>query len=130
MLRRPTECSTRAELGVTLIGYMPLAAGALTGKYRQPLAGRMAAVHEPFPGKNLAVLSDLLDLLREIGGRSRHGPNQVALRWLMQQEQCFYRRRQERRSGEPERSSVTFSLDDDELDAIDRATAPDSKRRR
>ena len=120
------------ELGVTLIGYMPLAAGALTGKYSaasRPAGWRRYMSY--FRGKNLAVLSDLLDLLREIGGRYGMGPNQVALRWLMQQERVLpIVGAKNAGQASQNAAALTFSLDDDELDAIDRATAPDSKRRR
>ena len=123
---------TCRELDVTLIAYMPLASGALTGKYSataRPAGWRRYMRH--FRGKNLAVLNDLLELLLEIGGRHGTGPSQVALRWLMQQEGVLpiagaKNAGQARQNAE----ALTFSLDDDELDALDRATAPQSKRRR
>jgi aryl-alcohol dehydrogenase-like predicted oxidoreductase len=70
-------------------------------------------------------------LLLDIGGRHGTGPSQVALRWLMQQEGVLpiagaKNAGQARQNAE----ALTFSLDDDELDALDRATAPQSKRQR
>ena len=123
---------TCRELDVTLIAYMPLAAGALTGKYSataRPAGWRRYMRH--FRGKNLAVLNELLELLLEIGRRHGTGPSQVALRWLMQQDGVLpiagaKNAGQARQNAE----ALTFSLDDDELDALDRATAPQSKRRR
>ena len=75
------------ELGVTLIPYMPLASGALTGKYSattRPAAWRRYTRY--FHGKNLGALNGLVDLLREIGTRYDRSPGQVALRWLIQQD--------------------------------------------
>lgn len=78
------------ELGVTLIAYMPLASGALTGKYSattRPAGWRRYMPY--FRGKNLAALGRLLELLREIGDRHGVGPAQVAVRWLIQQDQVL-----------------------------------------
>ena len=133
LLRRDPETNgvldACRELGITLIAYMPLAAGALTGKYSatsRPVGWRQYMRY--FRGKNLAVLPDLLDLMREIGGRYGMGPSQVALRWLMQQDGVLPivgaknagQARQNARA-------LGFELDDDEVDALDRATAPGSK---
>jgi aryl-alcohol dehydrogenase-like predicted oxidoreductase len=74
------------ELGVTLIAYMPLASGALTGKY--------SATHRPagwrrympyFRGKGLATLERVNGVLGELAGRHDRTPSQIALRWLIQQ---------------------------------------------
>lgn len=117
------------ELGVTLIAYMPLASGALTGKYSatsRPTGWRRYMSY--FRGKNLAALSDLLELLRETGGRHGMGPSQVALRWLMQQEGVVpIVGAKNAGQASQNAAALTFSLDDDELDAVDRATAPESK---
>ena len=133
LLRRDPETNgvldACRELGITLIAYMPLAAGALTGKYSatsRPVGWRQYMRY--FRGKNLAVLSDLLDLMREIGGRYGMGPSQVALRWLMQQDGVLpivgaKNAEQARQNA----GALGFELDDDEVDALDRATAPGSK---
>ena len=133
LLRRDPETNgvldACRELGITLIEYMPLAAGALTGKYSatsRPVGWRQYMRY--FRGKNLAVLSDLLDLMREIGGRYGMGPSQVALRWLMQQDGVLpivgaKNAGQARQNA----GALGFELDDDEVDALDRATAPGSK---
>jgi aryl-alcohol dehydrogenase-like predicted oxidoreductase len=74
------------ELDVTLIAYMPLASGALTGKY--------SAAHRPagwrrylpyFRGKGLATVEQVNGVLRELAGRHDRTPSQIALRWLIQQ---------------------------------------------
>jgi aryl-alcohol dehydrogenase-like predicted oxidoreductase len=74
-------------LGVTLIAYMPLASGALTGKY--------SAAHRPagwrrytrvFRGKGLVRLEHVTAVLRDVAEGHGKTPSQVALRWLIQQE--------------------------------------------
>ena len=75
------------ELGVTLIAYMPLRSGALTGKYStttRPAGWRR--YRKPFRGKSLETLQRLITLLTEIGARYDRSPSQVAPRWLTQQE--------------------------------------------
>lgn len=75
------------ELGVTLIAYMPLASGALTGKYdatHRPAGWRR--YRPPFRGKAaLAELERVNAVLRELAGTHGRTPAQVALRWLVQQ---------------------------------------------
>jgi len=75
------------ELGITLIAYLPLASGALTGKY---LAGtRPTGIRRfmrYFRRQGLAAAAPVVALLREIGARYGKSPAQVALRWLMENE--------------------------------------------
>ena len=64
--------------------YMPLALGALTGKYSpttRPAGWRRRMGY--FRDKNAPALASLLGLLREIGARHEKSPSQVALRWLI-----------------------------------------------
>ena len=74
------------ELGMTLIAYMPLASGALSGKY--------SASHRPagwrrymgdFRGKGLARLERVNDVVADLATHHGKTPAQVALRWLLQQ---------------------------------------------
>jgi aryl-alcohol dehydrogenase-like predicted oxidoreductase len=119
------------ELSITLIAYMPLASGALTGKYSataRPAGWRRYMPY--FRGKNLAALGDLLRLLREIGDRHGATPGQVALRWLIQQDRVLPI--VGAKNGTQARQNVGalgFSLDDDEVDALSAATKPESSRR-
>lgn len=75
------------EHGVTLIAYMPLASGALTGKYdatHRPAGWRR--YRPPFRGKAaLAELERVNGVLRDVAGTHGRTPAQVALRWLVQQ---------------------------------------------
>jgi aryl-alcohol dehydrogenase-like predicted oxidoreductase len=75
------------ELGITLIAYQPLASGALTGKYLEnsrPVGLRR--FREPFRGAKFQALRPVVTLLRLIGDRYGKTPGQVALRWLVQQD--------------------------------------------
>jgi aryl-alcohol dehydrogenase-like predicted oxidoreductase len=75
------------ELGITLIAYQPLASGALTGKYlggSRPVGLRR--FREPFRGSKFHALGPVVTLLKSIGDHYGKTPGQVALRWLIQQE--------------------------------------------
>jgi aryl-alcohol dehydrogenase-like predicted oxidoreductase len=91
LLHRQAETNgvldTCRELGVTLIAYQPLARGALTGKYldgSKPVGLRR--FREPFRGSSVEAVRPVLALLRLIGDRYGKTPGQVALRWLLEQE--------------------------------------------
>jgi aryl-alcohol dehydrogenase-like predicted oxidoreductase len=78
---------TCRELGITLIAYQPLASGALTGKYLD--GTRPAGIRrfrEPFRGPKFHALRPVVTLLRSIGDHYGKTPGQVALRWLLEQE--------------------------------------------
>jgi aryl-alcohol dehydrogenase-like predicted oxidoreductase len=112
------------ELGVTPIAYMPLASGALTGKYSataRPKGWRRYTGY--FRGKNLAALNGLLELLREIGARRDRSPGQVALRWLIQQDGVLPIPGAKNASQAAQNAgALTFALDDAEVDALSEAT--------
>ena len=88
--RRPETngvLDTCRELGITLIAYQPLASGALTGKYldnSRPVGIRR--YRPPFRGSKFYALRPVVTLLRLIGDRYGKAPGQVALRWLLEQE--------------------------------------------
>jgi aryl-alcohol dehydrogenase-like predicted oxidoreductase len=112
------------ELGVTLIAYMPLASGALTGKYSattRPAGWRRYTRY--FRGKNLASWTRLVELLREIGSRHDRSPGQIALRWLIQQNGVLPIPGAKNASQATQNAGVlTFALDDAEVDALSHAT--------
>ena len=75
------------ELNVTLIAYLPLASGMLTGKYRggdTPPRHWIRRRTAPFPAPDR--LEPLLEALAEIGQAHERTPAQVALNWLARQE--------------------------------------------
>jgi aryl-alcohol dehydrogenase-like predicted oxidoreductase len=112
------------ELGVTLIAYMPLASGALTGKYSaaaRPAGWRRHS--SPFRYENL---TELVQLLRDIGDRHDRSPSQVALRWLIQQDAVLPIVGAKNASQAAQNAgALTFTLEDAEVEALNRATAPD-----
>ncbi|TCO47544.1 aryl-alcohol dehydrogenase-like predicted oxidoreductase [Kribbella antiqua] len=109
------------ELGVTLIAYMPLASGALTGKYsasNQPAGWRSRS--SVFRNENLPTL---VQLLREIGERHDRTPSQVALRWLIQQDAVLPIPGAKNSSQAIQNAgALTFTLDDAEVEALRRGT--------
>jgi aryl-alcohol dehydrogenase-like predicted oxidoreductase len=134
LLRRDSETNgvleACQELGVTLIAYMPLASGALTGKYsasNRPAGWRRYMRY--FRGKNLAKLEELLELLRAIGDHHGASPSQVSLRWLIQHDGVLpivgaKNGNQARQNA----GALGFALEDDELNALNEATKPGSGR--
>lgn len=113
------------ELGVTLIAYMPLASGALSGKYsagRRPAGWRRYS--GLFRGKGLARLARVNEALGEIANRHRKTPSQVALRWLIQQPGVLPIPGAKNGIQAAQNSgALTFTLSDDEMAALGRATA-------
>lgn len=74
------------KLGVTLIAYMPLASGALSGKYgpgRKP-KGVFRKFMKPFSKKGIKALVPVVSILTNIGKKYNKTPAQVALRWLIE----------------------------------------------
>ncbi|WP_132196087.1 MULTISPECIES: aldo/keto reductase [Kribbella] len=112
------------ELGITLIAYMPLASGALTGKYSaatRPAGWRRYS--GAFRDKNLVNLKRVADLLGEIGGRHERSPSQVALRWLIQQDGVLpIPGAKNATQAAQNAGALTFTLDDEEVEALSQAT--------
>lgn len=73
------------ELNITLIAYMPLRMGALTGKYLGNIIPKgFRKYMSPFRRKDLPRLTQVVTLLQEIGNRYGKSASQVSLRWLIQ----------------------------------------------
>jgi aryl-alcohol dehydrogenase-like predicted oxidoreductase len=73
------------ELGITLIAYMPLASGALTGKYSA--SHRPAGWRRYMPVfRDVARLDRVNTVLAELARRHGATQSQIALRWLIQQD--------------------------------------------
>ncbi|KAG2717752.1 hypothetical protein I3843_03G189500 [Carya illinoinensis] len=86
--RAPEDNGVKAtcdELGISLIAYSPIAQGVLTGKYtpENPPAGPRSQIYTP---EFLTKLQPLLNRLVEIGEGYSKTPTQVALNWLIAQE--------------------------------------------
>jgi aryl-alcohol dehydrogenase-like predicted oxidoreductase len=112
------------ELGVTLIAYMPLASGALTGKYsrsRRPWG--MRRFTSILRRRNAEAFAPVLDLLTEIGSRHGKTPAQVALRWLLEHELVLpIAGAKNAAQASSNAAALTFALDAAEVEALDRAT--------
>jgi aryl-alcohol dehydrogenase-like predicted oxidoreductase len=127
MHREPEKNGVRElcrELNITLIAYMPLRMGALTGKYFGNIRPEGVRKYlSPFRKKDNTKLSQIIGMLEEIGYRYAKSPAQVALRWLIQQgnilpipgaknsEQAFHNA-----------GALTFSLLDSEVASLNRLT--------
>ena len=113
------------ELGVTLIAYMPLASGALTGKY--------SAAHRPagwrkymgaFRGKGLARLERVNAALRDLAAQHGKTSSQVALRWLIQQHNVLpIPGAKTGRQASQNAGALSFVLSESEMDELSRMTA-------
>ncbi len=113
------------ELGVTLIAYMPLASGALTGKY--------SAAHRPagwrrytstFRGKGLATLQPVNAVVRDLAERHDKTPSQIALRWLIQQHDVLpIPGAKTARQAAENAGALSFALTESEMEALSRTTA-------
>jgi len=113
------------ELNVTLIAYMPLRMGALTGKYHGEVRPKgMRKNMSPFRQKDQPKLNQVITLLREIGDRYSKGPAQVALRWLIQQGNVLpIPGAKNTEQAVHNAGALTFSLSDSEIESLRRITA-------
>jgi aryl-alcohol dehydrogenase-like predicted oxidoreductase len=113
------------ELDITLIAYMPLASGALTGKYsanHRPAGWRRYTGY--FRGTGLARVRRVNAALRDIAERHDRTPSQVALRWLIQQPGVLpIPGAKNRHQASQNAGALTFTLAADELDALSRASS-------
>ncbi len=112
------------ELGVTLIAQMPLASGALTGKY---VAGARPTGLRRFMGyfskKGLEAAAPVVALLREIGGRYSKSPAQVALRWLIENENVLpIPGAKNSKQAADNAGALSFTLTSAEVEALSQAT--------
>ena len=76
------------ELGVTLLAYMPLAMGALSGKYRLgsiPSDWMRRRMTETFRPAEIASATAITERLARIGQNHGKTAAQVALRWVIEQ---------------------------------------------
>ena len=118
---------TCRELGVTLIAYMPLASGALTGKY--------TAAHRPagwrrygtiFRGRGIDRINRVNAVVRELAAQHDKTPSQVALRWLIHQDVLPIPGAKTGPQAAQNAGALSFELSESEVDALSRTTAPDA----
>ena len=112
------------ELGITLIAQMPLASGALAGKYAagaRPSGFRRFMPY--FRQKGPESAPRIVALLREIGERYGKSPAQVALRWLIENE-CVLPipGAKNGQQAAENAGALSFRLTRAEIEVLDRAT--------
>jgi aryl-alcohol dehydrogenase-like predicted oxidoreductase len=104
---------------------MPLASGALTGKY--------TATHRPmgwrrhtslFRGPGLERLDRVNAVLRELATQHDKTPSQVALRWLIQKDVLPIPGAKTGPQATENVGALSFVLSDTEMDTLSRTTAP------
>jgi aryl-alcohol dehydrogenase-like predicted oxidoreductase len=113
------------ELGVTLIAYTPLAAGALTGKYLDgPRPTGLRRLQPRFRRAELDLQRPVVELLRRIGDGYGKTPGQVALRWLLDQQGSVLPipGAKNARQAEHNAGALSFQLDPAEISELDQAT--------
>ena len=112
------------ELGVTLLAYSPLAMGALTGKYSASKKARGLRRFLPtFNRKTMASIEPVLDVLRRIGERHTKTPSQVALRWLMENDNVIPIAGAKNASQAAENAgALSFALSPEEVESLSQAT--------
>jgi aryl-alcohol dehydrogenase-like predicted oxidoreductase len=112
------------ELGVTLIAYQPLASGALTGKYLDGHRPRgLRPLMPNFRGKARAAIAPVVGLLTEIGAHHQQPAAQVALRWLVQQDDVLpIPGAKNAVQARANARTLTFTLTPDEIEALDKET--------
>ena len=88
--RDPEEglLDTCRELGIGFVAYSPLGRGFLTGRYKTPddFDGNDWRRNNPrFQGDNFRTNLAIVDRVRQLAGRKRCTPAQLALAWLLAQ---------------------------------------------
>lgn len=112
------------ELGITLIAYQPLASGALTGKYLGGVRPTGLRRFMPnFRAQNLEAVEVVVNLMREIGERYGKNPAQVALRWLIENEQVLpIPGAKDTKQAAENVEALSFHLTQEEIDILSQAT--------
>jgi aryl-alcohol dehydrogenase-like predicted oxidoreductase len=112
-----------AERGVTVLAYSPLAMGALTGKYGpgRPPQGAFRRHRAVF--RRLARADELVRLLDEISRRHGASPSQISLAWLLHRDGVVpIPGARDAHQAEENAGALQVVLDEDEQDALDRAS--------
>ena len=113
------------ELGVTLIAYSPLAGGMLTGKYsaQNRAGGFFRRILPQYSRKALDAMQPVIKLLREIGERYSKTPNQVAIRWLIENPLVLpIPGAKNGKQAKDNAGALSFSLTAEEVESLSQAT--------
>jgi aryl-alcohol dehydrogenase-like predicted oxidoreductase len=118
---------TCRELGVTVIAYSPMGMGMLTGKYtpdHPPTGSRSRRYNKSF----LEKLQPLIALMREVGqGHGGKTPAQVAINWVIARGAIPIPGVKNIRQAEDNIEAINWALTDDEVSALNDASADLSK---
>jgi aryl-alcohol dehydrogenase-like predicted oxidoreductase len=112
-------------LGITLIAYSPLSGGMLTGKYspQHRPSGFFRRILPQYNRKALEAIQPVVKLLREIGEKYSKTPSQVALRWLIEQENVMpIPGAKNGRQAAENAGALLFCLTPEEIEALGKAT--------
>jgi aryl-alcohol dehydrogenase-like predicted oxidoreductase len=113
------------ELGITLVAYMPLASGALTGRYHSGnRPGGIRRFMPLFRHGNLDAIKPVIGLLGEIGRAHDAAPATIALRWLIQRGTLPIPGAKNAEQARTNAAALTIELDDAEMNALSTATEP------
>jgi aryl-alcohol dehydrogenase-like predicted oxidoreductase len=111
-----------SELGVTLVAYRPLCSGLLSGKYtpaNPPPGLRGTRYNRSY----LERIAPLLNLLSEIAGRHGKTPSQVAINWIICKGALPIPGAKSARQAEDNAGALGWRLGEDEVAALDKASA-------
>lgn len=112
---------TCRDLDVSVISYGPLAEGLLTGKYRPDNPPPFMRKWR-WARKRIKMLPPLISLMSDIANAHDASPSQVALNWLMRHGTLPIPGAKSAMQAKDNASSMTWSLSNDELKALNLAT--------
>ncbi|MCG9889714.1 MAG: aldo/keto reductase [Thermosynechococcaceae cyanobacterium MS004] len=114
------------QLGVTLLAYSPLAQGLLTGKYTAQNLPQGARRLDPrFNAKGLTKLAPVLDALKQSAEAHDKTLGQVALNWLIQQENVIpIPGAKNARQAQENAGAIGWALTPDEVEALEQVSRP------
>jgi aryl-alcohol dehydrogenase-like predicted oxidoreductase len=128
LYRRPEingVLDTCHELGVTLIAYMPLAMGALTGKYKHgsiPADWMRRRMGNTFSNPAISASEETVKRLLEVGDKYGKTPAQVALRWVIDNGALPIAGAKNGAQARENAGALTFSLTKSELTYLEEST--------
>jgi len=124
------------ERGISIIAYSPLEQGILTGRFHErpeliQSVSRTRRMMGRLKPTKMAESRPVIDALREIGARHGATPAQAALNWLIHAHGETVVAIQGATKESQARDNVgamTFKLTPDEIDHLDRVSAPSNKK--
>lgn len=114
------------ELDVTLLAYMPLAMGALSGKYRPgatPSDWMRRRMTKTFRPREIESAVSLTSKLADVGLRYGKSPAQVALRWVIEQGALPIPGAKDEAQASENAGALSFSLSQPEVQELTEAAA-------